>query len=85
MDMTRDLIANEVHGLEDQGLHALEDGACAAFTGPAAPFCSWAFNSPFGQYVNNEIEQVSRGRMSFVPGVPVSFLCPKSRRRGSLV
>ena len=44
--------------MEDKGLGYLEDTACGIFTGPAAPFCAWAFNSPMGQYVNKEIENI---------------------------
>lgn len=58
LDLTRELIGDGIQDLEDEGLGALEDAGCAAFTGPAAPFCAWAFKSPIGQYVNNEIEQI---------------------------
>jgi len=58
LDMTRQLIGEGVKDMEDKGLGYLEDSACGIFTGPAAPFCAWAFNSPMGQYVNNEIESI---------------------------
>ena len=58
LDMTRQLIGEGVQDMEDKGLGYLEDTACGIFTGPAAPFCAWAFNSPMGQYVNKEIENI---------------------------
>jgi hypothetical protein len=58
LDMTRQLIGDGIHSLEDDGLNWLEQSACVAFTGPAAPFCSWVVTSPIGQYVNNEIESI---------------------------
>ncbi len=58
LDMTRQLIGEGVKQMEDRGLNYIEDSACGIFTGPAAPFCAWAFNSPMGQYVNKEIEQI---------------------------
>ena len=58
LDMTRQLIGNGIHTMEDDGLNWMEDAACDAFTGPAAPFCDWVVSSPIGQYVNNEIENI---------------------------
>ena len=55
--LTRYLIGRGVSDLENAGLHYLEDGACS-FAGPAAAFCTWAFNSPIGEFVNNEIESI---------------------------
>jgi hypothetical protein len=58
LDMTRQLIGDGIQTMENDGLNWLEDSACVAFTGPAAPFCSWVVSSPIGQYVNNEIENI---------------------------
>ena len=46
LDMTRQLIGNGIHTMEDDGLNWMEDAACDAFTGPAAPFCDWVVSSP---------------------------------------
>ena len=57
LDMTRQLIGEGVKQMEDRGLNYIEDSACGIFTGPAAPFCAWAFNSPMGQYVNGKLSR----------------------------